>query len=168
MKRSAFCLFFVLLLVMLVSAGCVGSQTPAQSSKNETPVPVSLTPTAHDTPNLNVPLISVELANIQSPGFTMDPTGITYEFFGKVAITSGTYNSVKVILRYPDGTEYSYDAGGMGGSNATRKDFTLFPDKSYKNQTPAYFIKLDSILYSTVYRYDNGGIMRVANSDNFA
>jgi hypothetical protein len=81
-----------------------------------------------------------------------------------VSVYNGVYDAVRVIIMYADGQHYSYDAGGMGGSNATVKPFYLFPDKRYAGQNPEYYIQLGDTVYSTQYEYGNGGIIRIATS----
>jgi len=90
----------------------------------------------------------------------------TYEFVGKVQINNGIYQSVQVILQYPDSQEYSYDVGGMGGSNQTIKEFSLFPADRYKGTNPEKIIALDGKRYATAYKYENGLIAWVATPDN--
>jgi len=81
--------------------------------------------------------------------FGFDPTtGIVYSFKGDVSINSGTYNSVQVIIRYPNSQTYNYDAGPMGGSNPTIKPFFIFPDTRYKNDEPTFYIQLDKNKYT--------------------
>ena len=90
-------------------------------------------------------------------------TGSIFSFKGDVSINSGTYNSVQVIIRYPDTMEYNYDAGPMGGSNPTKKPFYIYPDNRYTYEKPTYFIKLDENKYPMVCEADlkyYGGIGR--------
>jgi hypothetical protein len=107
-----------------------------------------------------------EIARITVEHFGMNPsTESIYEFVGKVQVNDGVYRSVQVILRYPDGQEYAYDTGGMGGSNATLKEFTLFPDDRYKGTNPEKILALDGKRYGTVYRYEDGVLAWIATSD---
>jgi hypothetical protein len=96
----------------------------------------------------------------------MNPaTETIYEFVGKVQVNNGPFRSVQVILLYPDSQEYAYDAGGMGGANATLKPFSLFPADRYKGTNPEKIIVLDGKRYGTVYRYENGVIAWIATAD---
>jgi hypothetical protein len=82
-----------------------------------------------------------------------------------IHVNNGPYQSVQVILRYPDSQEYAYDAGGMGGANATLKPFSLFPADRYKGTNPEKIIVLDGKRYGTEYRYENGVIAWIATAD---
>jgi hypothetical protein len=73
---------------------------------------------------------------------------------------------VQVILRYPDSQEYVYDAGGMGGANATLKPFFLYPADRYQGTNPEKIVALDGRMYGTVYDYNNGAVDWVAKTDN--
>jgi hypothetical protein len=165
MKNRVRTLLFLLLILALLTAGCTrntgslpeGPDTPA-------PGPVVTIP-APQTAVTAVP--ARDLASIRSEGLRTDPGGGTiYEFTGNVLVHEGTYASVQVILRYPDGTEYAYDAGGMGGSNVTIKPFFLYPDPRFQPVSPEYLIGLDGIRYIAGYRYDNGKVLRVATTES--
>ena len=85
------------------------------------------------------------LARILSRGFGYDPTKSTvYQMNGKIEIENGIYESVGIILRYPDNDTYQSDVGGMGGSNFTRKDFRIVIHDRLSNQTPGVFVRLNS------------------------
>jgi hypothetical protein len=73
---------------------------------------------------------------------------------------------VQVILRYPDSQEYAYDAGGMGGSNATVRSFFLYPSDHYRGTNPEKIIALDGKRYATIYRYENGVLAWIATPDS--
>jgi hypothetical protein len=81
---------------------------------------------------------------------------------GKVQTREGPYRSVQVLLHYPDNQEYSYDVGGMGGANATIKEFSLFPADRYKGTNPEKIVVLDGTRYGTVYKYEDGLIAWIA------
>ena len=99
-----------------------------------------------------------ELAQIYSRGFGYDPTAnIVYQMNGEVHIEGGLYDSVGVILRYPDKDEYQIDVGGMGGDNFTRKEFKLILNDRVINQTPAYFIRLGSTEYPALLSNETPG-----------
>jgi hypothetical protein len=97
------------------------------------------------------PVPTYEVARILSKGFGYDPTAaIIYQMNGNVAIPSGIYDSVTVILRYPDKDEYHLDVGGMGGANFTRKDFKVILNDRVRDEEPEYFIRLDNREYPAV------------------
>lgn len=144
-------------------SGCTATTGPTPPATVLTPEP--LTPLKTTTPI--TPLPAGEIARITVDHFGMDKTTATvYEFRGKVQIRDGRYTSVKVLLRYPDGQEYSSDAGGMGGAEAVIKEFALFPDNRYMGSNPEKIIVLDGKKYTTAYRYENGAIAWVATADN--
>lgn len=156
----------VLLLVAAVLAafsGCAATTGPTPPATVLTPEPVTpLTTTIPLTP-----LPPGEIARIRVDHFGMDPTTATvYEFRGKVQIREGVYSSVQVILRYPDGQEYSSDAGSMGGTEPLIRDIALFPADRYKGTNPEKIIVIDGKRYATTYRYENGTIFWVATTDN--
>lgn len=158
------CLILLILLAGLVAfSGCTATTGPAPQTTLMTPDTV--TPLMTTTMVTRAP--TNEIARIEVEHFGMNPsTDSIYEFVGKVQVNDGMYQSVQVILRYPDSQEYAYDAGGMGGSNATVKEFSLFPDNRYKGTNPEKIIALDGKRYGTVYRYENGILAWIATSDN--
>jgi hypothetical protein len=88
------------------------------------------------------------LAQILSKGFGYDPTkNNVYQMNGNIEITTGVYDSVGVIIRYPDRDTYQIDVGGMGGSNITRKDFRIVLHDRVSNQTPNFFVRFGSTEY---------------------
>lgn len=154
----------LLLIIALLAAGCTGKSGAAPEGP-PAPAEPAMTTFAQQTAVTAVP--ARDLASIRSDGFRTDPnTGTLYEFTGNVLVHEGVYSSVEVQLRYPDGTTYSYNAGGMGGSNVTVRPFFLYPDPRYQTVTPDYRIVLYGIPYSAGYRYDNGKILRVATTDS--
>lgn len=96
------------------------------------------------------PVPTHAVAYIQSEGFGYDPHEVAWQLNGDVFIESGKYDSVGIILRYPDNDEYQLDVGGMGGANFTKKEFKMILNDRVRNQTPAFFIRLGSAEYSTV------------------
>lgn len=114
---------------------------------------------------LITPLPVNEVARIKVDHFGLNPaTENVYEFVGTLQVDKGPYNSVQVVLRYPDTQEYSYDLGGMGGSNQTLKSFSLFPADRYMGTNPEKVIVLDGKRYGTEYRYENGVLAWIATS----
>jgi hypothetical protein len=157
-------LFHLLILAALVaSSGCTATTGPTLAAAVMTPEP--LTPVKTTTPVTPLPV--GEIARIKVDHFGMDETTATiYEFVGRVQIDNGPYQSVQVVLQYSDGQEYVYDAGGMGGANATIKSFYLYPDNRYNGKDFEKIIVLDGKKYGTKYNYDKGSIAWVATNDN--
>ncbi len=151
----------LLLLIVMGAAfsGCTGPSTPSFPAPVLTPDPI--TPLKTQIPVTTLP--AGEIARIRVDHFGMNPTTENiYEFVGTVLVNNGVYPSVQVILRYPDTQEYAFDAGGMGGSNATAKEFSLFPADRYKGLNPEKIIVLDGRQYVTLYRYEDGILSWVA------
>jgi hypothetical protein len=136
-------LFILFILMLIFAAGCTSSAPIPVASPVTTPTPqviyitvtVTVTPTLQTTPK--------EMAYLQSVDCGLDPSSQTvYHCKGKVSIKNAMYSFVQVILMYPDGQTYSYDVGGMGGSDATLKPFFTYPDNRYIDDTPRFFVKL--------------------------
>jgi hypothetical protein len=156
-------ILLILLAGLVAFSGCTGTTGPAPQTTLMTPD--TITPVRTTTILTRLPVN--EIARITVEHFGMNPSSDSiYEFVGKVQVSDRMYRSVQVILRYPDSQEYAYDAGGMGGSNATLKEFSLFPDDRYKGTNPEKIIALDGKRYGTVYRYENGILAWIAMSDN--
>jgi hypothetical protein len=154
-------LFILLLAGLAVFSGCTGTTGPAPQAVM-TPEPV--TPLTITTILTRLPVN--EIARIKVDHFGLDPSnGDVYEFLGTVQVNDGPYQSVQVILRYPDSQEYVYDVGGMGGSNLTIEPFFLYPDNRYMGTNPEKIIALDGKRYNTVYRYENGDLVWIATPD---
>lgn len=163
MTPKTICIFLLLLAGLLACAGCTATTGPTPTATVMTPEPI--TPVKTTIPI--TPLPANEIARIKVDHFGPDPdTGTIYEFKGKVQIREGPYTSVQVLLLYPDKQEYTYDVGGMGGANATIKEFSLFPADRYKGTNPEKIIVLDGMRYGTVYKYEDGLIAWVATPDN--
>lgn len=165
MNRRIPGLLILLLAGLAVFSGCTGNTGTSPPTTVLTPDRI--------TPLTTVPLITKlpvnEIARIRVDHFGMNPaTESIYEFVGRIQVNDGVYQSVQVILRYPDSQEYSYDAGGMGGSNLTIKPFALFPDDRYKGTNPEKILVLDGKSFATIYRYENGAILWVATTDSTA
>ena len=156
------------ILILTVAAlaafsGCAATTGPTPPATVLTPEP--LTPLTTTTPITPLPV--GEIARIKVDHFGMDMTTATvYEFRGKVQVRDGAYNAVQVVIRYPDSQEYSFDAGGMGGTEPVIREFALFPADRYKGTNPDKIIVLDGKRYATTYRYENGAIAWVATTDN--
>jgi hypothetical protein len=160
--KTTFILTLLLLTGLAVFSGCTATTGPTPQTTVMTPEPVTpLTPAT-----LITALPVDEVARIQVDHFGLDPSnGDVYEFTGKVQVNDGVYHSVQVILRYPDGQEYTYNAGGMGGSNVTLKPFFIYPDNRYMGTNPDKIIALDGKRYHTIYRYEDGVLVWIATSD---
>lgn len=155
-------MLLIILMGLVSFSGC--TSTPGATPQKTVMVPDTVTPVK--TTTLITPLPAREIARIRVDHFGMNPTTETiYEFVGKVQVNNGPYQTVQVILRYPDSQEYAYDAGGMGGANATLKPFSLFPADRYKGTNPEKIIALDGKRYGTEYRYEDGAIAWIATTD---
>jgi hypothetical protein len=160
------CFILLLLLAGIVAfSGCAATTGPTPPATVMTPDPI--TPVKTTTLITRLPVN--EVARIKVDHFGMNPsTDSIYEFVGTLQVNDGSYQSVQVILRYPDSQEYAYDLGGMGGSNQTLKPFSLFPADRYQGTNPEKIIALDGKRYGTVYRYENGIIAWIATPDNLS
>lgn len=156
-------LFLILVIMGAVFSGCTGPSGTTPGAPALTPDPI----TPVKTPAPVTPLPVGEIARVRVDHFGMNPSTETiYEFVGTVMVSNGVYQSVQVILRYPDTQEYVSEIGGMGGSNPTAKEFSLFPADRYKGINPEKIIVLDGRRYGTVYRYENGVLSWVATGEN--
>lgn len=162
MNLKTSCMFLLVLTGLLVCSGCTSTTGPAPQTTVLTPEPV--TPLTTTTMVTRLP--ASEVARIKVDHFGPNPaTESIYEFVGTLHINNGPYASTLVVLRYPDSQEYSFDLGGMGGSNQTLKPFSLFPDDRYKGTNPEKIIVLDGKRYGTLYRYEEGTLYWVATPD---
>jgi len=156
-------IILIVIAGMAAFSGCTATTGPTPQAAVMTPD--TITPVK--TPVLVTPLPVGEVARIEVDHFGMNPsTETVYEFVGKIHVNNGPYQSVKVILRYPDTQEYMYDAGGMGGANATQKPFYLYPADRYRGTNPQKIVELDTKRYGTVYNYDNGVISWISRTNN--
>jgi hypothetical protein len=163
MNLKTTCIILLILAGLVAFSGCTGS--PGASPPATVMTPDTITPLTTTTIVTRAPVN--EIARITVDHFGLDPsTGDVYEFTGAVLINSGEYQSVQVILRYPDSQEYAYDAGGMGGSNATVRSFFLYPSDHYRGTNPEKIIALDGKRYATIYRYENGVLAWIATPDS--
>jgi hypothetical protein len=167
MRERAVFVFFCLCTLAACSTGCMYANPPG------TPVTLSPAPVIAGTPLPAAPVTVItvapakELARIRQESLGVGiGTGSLYQYRGSLAISGGAYSSVKVILHYPDGTDYVFDAGSMGGASPVVKPVVLYPDSRYQGQTPDYLISLDGKEYATVYQYTDGTIYRIASTDS--
>jgi hypothetical protein len=165
MNPESTVVILIILAGLVACAGCTGSPGFAPPLTVLTPDPV----TPVRTTTLVTPLPSTEIARITVDHFGMNPaTESIYEFVGTVQVNKGPNQTVQVTLRYPDTQQYAYEAGGMGGSDPTRKPFYLYPADRYKGTNPEKIIVLNGTRYATVYRYENGVIAWIAAPDNLS
>ena len=166
MRKCAILVFFCLLILASSIAGCTYAKPsgtpaplpPAPAGAETRPTPVS------GTVVTMVP--AAELARLREESFGVaSGSGAMYQFRGSLAISGGAYKSVRAIMQYPDGTEYVFDGGSMGGASPVAKTMILYPDPRYLGQTPKYFISLDGKEYATLYQYTGGIINRIATTD---
>jgi hypothetical protein len=167
MRKYQVPVFFCILILLSFIAGCTSTNSPGTVVAT-TPFPATGVTTPTEVSGTVITAIpSTELARIQQDLLGVaSGTGSLYQFKGKLTTDGGTYKSVRVIMRYPDGQQYVFDAGNMGGASPTVKSFALFPDSSYQGQVAKYFIRLDGNEYATVYQYTDGTIYRIATSDS--
>jgi hypothetical protein len=164
-QRDVF-VFFCLLIFITGITGCTSTNSPVSPVATTSVPAVAMTqPTAASgTVITAVPV--TELARIQQDLLGLGSgSGSLYQLQGRLSISGGAYKSVRVIMRYPDGTEYVSDAGSMGGASPVLKTFTIYPDSRYEGQAPEFFISLDGTRYEATYRYTDGKIFRIATSD---
>jgi hypothetical protein len=163
MNLKTSCILLLLVAGLVAFSGCTATTGPTPQATVMTPEPI----TPVKTTTLITPLPVNEIARIKVDHFGMNPsTDSIYEFIGKIQVSGGPYQSVRVILRYPDSQEYVFDAGGMGGANATVKPFFLYPADRYKGTNPEKIVSLDSKKYGTVYRNENMVDFWIAKTDN--
>jgi hypothetical protein len=163
MNLKITCILFFLIAMLVAFSGCTSLTGPVPQTTIMTPD--TITPVKTTIPVTPLPVN--EVARITVDHFGMNPsTETVYEFVGKVQVNNGPYQSVQVILRYPDTQEYTYDAGGMGGANATLKPFYLYPADRYKGTNPGKIIALDGKRFGTMYWYENGVLAWIATTDN--
>ena len=163
MNLNVISVLLFLIAGLVAFSGCTSTTGPTPQATVMTPEPV----TPLTTTTLITPLPVNEMARIEVDHFGMNQaTETVYEFVGKIHINGGPYQSVQVILRYPDSQEYVYDAGGMGGANATLKPFFLYPADRYQGTNPEKIVALDGKMYGMVYDYNNGAVDWVAKTDN--
>ena len=169
MKKQGLLAFLCVLILVSGSAGCL---YPNPSSG--TTIPPTSTPAAEA---VTLPTVAsgtvitavqaTELARIREESLGVaSGTGSVYRFLGSISISGGAYRSVDAILQYPDGTEYTFHAGSMGGASPVVKNIILYPDSMYLGQTPKYLISLDGKEYATAYQYTDGIIYRIATTDS--
>jgi len=159
MKKSTLALVVILLAGTILAAGCIGSTVdpgPTHQPSVTKPTPQPLSPLVTRSPQR-------DLADILTDGSGFGSRSI-YQYTGKISVLNNTFPSVRILLRYPDGREYTFDAGAMGGSHASKQPFVIFPDDQYRGQVPQYIVLLDGNRYATTYHYADGITHRVATS----
>ena len=146
--------YFSLLLVLavLITAGCVEEYTPETTTVTTAPAVVTSTllatptgPTPVPTPP---PAEMAYLVNIKCA--VGDRSEAAYHCGGDIQIRRGVYEEVRVIARYPDNNTFTSGVFGMGGGNQVSRPFLIFPDLKYQNQNPEYFVKMDKTIYPVI------------------
>jgi len=169
MRKEAVFVFFCALVLFACIAGCLYPNPSPGTTIPPTPPPAAAAVTAPTVASGTVITAApaTELARIREESLGVGSgSGDVYQFLGSISISGGEYRSVDAILQYPDGTNYTFHAGSMGGANPVVKDIILYPDSRYQGQTPEYFISLDGKEYATVYQYTGGTIYRIATTDS--
>lgn len=147
-------LSLVLVLVVLVTPGCIEEYTP---ETNGTPAQTPGTsPVLTGTPPPTPTPAPAELAYLAGVTCSLDSTTErTYHCNGNVRVRTG-YNEVQVISRYPDNNTFSSAIVSMGGTNPVSRPFVLFPDLKYQGQEPQYFVRLDNAIHPVIMTGTNG------------
>jgi hypothetical protein len=143
-------LSFLLVLAVLITAGCV--EEPAKENVSPTQTLAAPTAVLTNTPvptPAPVPIQMAYLANIKCG--TGDKWGKDYHCNGDVRIRSGPASEVMVIARYADNNTFKSNIVEIGGDNAVSKPFVIFPDLKYQGKTPDYFIRVDKTLYPVIW-----------------
>lgn len=166
MRKNTVLVFFFLLFLISCLAGCMYT-APSGTPVAAQPSPPPAVTTPEETPGPIITAVpATELARIEQQNLGTDSgTGSMYRFQGILTISGGAYSSVKMIMQYPDGNEYVFDAGEMGGAGPAATTVILYPDAGYQYQTANYFIVLDGKEYATNYQYTDGTIYRIATTD---
>jgi hypothetical protein len=139
-------LFLLLVLAVLVTAGCVEEITP-ETNVTTTQTPVTTTVPA-DTPARTPQPVPAEMGYLSNIICSIGvKTKDTYHCNGDVRIRSGASHEVQVVARYKDGNTFYSGIFDLGGSNPISMPFAIFPDLKYKSQNPDYFVKLDNAEY---------------------
>ena len=145
--------YLVLLLAVLITAGCMSDNTSA-AAVTAAPAPAaSQVPTSLATP---IP-VTKEMAYLENVKCAIDQTTETaYHCNGKIRIKSGVYEQVQVIAKYPDKNTFESGIVAMGGSNPVLKSFSLFPDLKYQDEDPVFFVQLDNTRYPVIMDNSSG------------
>ncbi len=148
--------YFSLLLVMavLITAGCVEEYTPANVTTVQTTVTtpvVANTPAGTPTP---APEQMAYISNIKCG--VGDRSEAAYHCNGDVRVRSGASHEVMVVSRYQDNNTFRSGSVTLGGDNAVTNPFVIFPDIKYQGQTPSYFVRVDKTLYPVTFSGDYG------------
>ncbi len=115
MRKNTVLVFFFLLFLISCLAGCMYT-APSGTPVAAQPSPPPAVTTPEETPGPIITAVpATELARIEQQNLGTDSgTGSMYRFQGILTISGGAYSSVKMIMQYPDGNEYVFDAGEMG------------------------------------------------------
>ena len=154
-------LAFILVLAVLLTAGCVEEPAPANATTNHTtaatPAPGSGGPAATGTPTPVPTPPPAPMAYIS--GITCgvgDRSEAAYHCNGDIRIGSGEYDQVQVIAEYADNNTFRSGTVPLGGNDAVSKPFVIFPDIKYQGQTPSYFVRMDDHVYPVAWNGNLG------------
>jgi hypothetical protein len=149
--------FLLLVLAFLITAGCV-EEVPANISATTVQTTVTIAagggsgagqPPAPSTVPTPPPAEMAYLSGIKCA--VGDRSEAAYHCNGNIRIRGGSaFDNVQVLARYPDNNTFRSGDVAMGGSEAVSKPFVVFPDLKYQSQNPAYFVKMDGVLYPVV------------------
>ena len=139
----------LLVLAVLITAGCIEPDTPAMNATTAQTLGTSAVPTQNpgQTPG-PVPEQVAYVSDIQCA--VGDRTETTYHCNGNVRIRGMAYGEVQVIARYPDNNTFTSGSVPLGGTEPLSKPFAVFPDIRYQGQDPDYFVRLDNTRYPVV------------------
>jgi hypothetical protein len=139
-------LFLLLVLGVLITAGCVEEYTP-EATVTTTGTPVTATTVLTRTPTPIPTPEPEEMAYLSNIKCTVgDISEAAYHCNGNIRIGRGEYDAVQVIAMYPDNNTFRSGTMSLGGGDTTSKTFAIFPDLKYKGQNPTYYVKMDKTL----------------------
>jgi hypothetical protein len=149
------CFSLLLVLAVLVTAGCVEEYSPGTNVTTTQTLVTSAGPanTSGQTPAPP----PAEMAYLATVKCSLDQTtGRSYHCNGNVRIHSGASGQARVIARYPDNNTFYSGMVELGGDNPISRPFVLFPDLRYQGQEPHYFVELDKTVYPVIMSGDGG------------
>lgn len=147
---------FLVVLAILITAGCIEPETPPVNDTNTTgPPPVTSRNPADDPGRTPAPEAVAYLSGIAcSVG---DRSEAAYHCNGNIRIRGGAAAEARVIARYPDNNTFRSTTVDLGGTEPIQKSFVIFPDIRYQGQTPAYAVRLNGTEYPVVMSGSGGG-----------
>jgi len=151
----------VLVMAVLLTAGCVEEPAPANATAGLTTPATSVPPgggasvTGTPTPVPTPPPEAMAFISGITCGMG-DKLNQIYHCSGDIRIRSiGSYDAVQVITVFSDKNTFRSNIVSLGGTEAISKQFVYFPDAKYQGETPTYFVRLDDKVYPVVW---NGGM----------